>query len=131
MLLAKKTRGNLITDYLWAFYLGCDKDRYADIEPVPVYVNLGVTLVNKIFCQKMPPRMEAKGDMLVEKLQEEGTIQCWKCPPYGAVLRSVSRKGNRDPRLVINFRGLNAEGFQVGYPFSFLAMIHHPVLVKS
>ena len=71
--------------------------------------------------------MELACKEMVENLEKQGVIERYDqssewCAPARFIL-----KHNGQPRLVINFQGLNSQGTRIGYPFSSVQEIHSQV----
>ena len=71
--------------------------------------------------------MEIACKEMIQNLEKQGVIKRYDqssewCAPAHFIL-----KHNGQPRLVINFQGLNSQGTQIGYPFSSVQEIHSQV----
>ena len=68
--------------------------------------------------------MEAACQKMIQNLEKQGVIKRYYiasewCAPARFIL-----KHNGQPRLVINFQGLNSQGTRIGYPLSSVQDIH-------
>ena len=105
----EEIRSELLKNYPLAFGPSDGNvSEYAAVRPVKVFVNEGARPINRSTCPKIPPGMELSCKAMIENLEQQGVIQKhnqlskW-CAPARFILKSIGQ-----PRLVINFQGLNS-----------------------
>ena len=98
--------------------------QYAAVEPIKISVNPGAKPINRSSGPRVPPGMESSSKDLIDTLLKQGGIKRHEKPSTWCASARFVPKSSGQPRLVVNFTGLNSCGDKIGYPFSSVQDIH-------
>ena len=99
----------LISSYSLAFSdKNCDEVSYAAVSLIKISMNPGARPINRTTAVRCPYGLEVTCKAFLEKLNRQQIIRRWDLPTEWCNQARFILKSDGSPRLIINYKGLNA-----------------------